>query len=411
MATRVPAAQTGIHQAYLVVLSGVCAALHVWKLPPALTLMRDELGMTLVASGFLLSLVQLAGMTLGLLAGVTAEKIGLRRAATAGLLLLALGSAASVVQANLFTLLCWRALEGLGFLLVVLPGPALIRKLVPPALLSRLMGVWGCYIPVGSIIILLLGSWALTLANWRVLWLGLAAVTALMAVGLWRGLPADGGEAPGPSHAHAAPPPNRASSWGLIAMTLGSANIWMLAGMFAVYAGQWIAVIGFLPTIYTLGGVSGMQAGLLTALVAGSNAIGCFYAGRLMYKGFAPARLAITGYAAMALSSIAAFAFVVPIWLQFVLVLLFSSLGGLVPTTIFYLIVKLAPTPQATSTSVGWMQQISAVGQFSGPPLLAWVATQVQGWHGTWMVTLSASSLGIALAWQLNGRMHKDGRT
>jgi len=411
MATRVPAAQTVIHQAYLVVLSGVCAALHVWKLPPALTLMRDELGMTLVASGFLLSLVQLAGMTLGLLAGVAAEKIGLRRAATFGLLLLALGSAASVVQANLFTLLCWRALEGLGFLLVVLPGPALIRKLVPPALLSRLMGVWGCYIPVGSIIILLVGSWALTLANWRVLWLGLAAVTALMAVGLWRGLPADGGEAPGPSHAHAAQPPNRASSWHLIAMTLGSANIWMLAGMFAVYAGQWIAVIGFLPTIYTLGGVSGMQAGLLTALVAGSNAIGCFYAGRLMYKGFAPARLAITGYVAMALSSIAAFAFVVPVWLQFVLVLLFSSLGGLVPTTIFYLIVKLAPTPQATSTSVGWMQQISAVGQFSGPPLLAWVATQVQGWHGTWMVTLSASSLGIALAWQLNGRMRKDGRT
>jgi len=393
------------HKAYLVVLSGVCAALHVWKLPPALTLMREELGMTLVASGFLMSLVQVAGMTLGLLVGVTAEKIGLRRATTIGLLLLAFGSAASVIDASLSSLLCWRALEGLGFLMVVLPGPALIRKLVSPTMLSRLMGLWGCYIPVGSIIILLVGSWVLSLANWRVLWLMLAAATVAMAVIVWRGLPPDraaiASHADQPAHGAI---PVRHSVWQLLRITLGSANIWMVACMFACYAGQWIAVIGFLPTIYALGGISGVQAGLLTAIVAGSNAIGCFYAGRLLYKGLTPRRLATTGYVCMALTSFAAFALPVPIWLQFVLVLLFSSLGGLVPTTLFYLIVKLAPTPQATSTSVGWMQQISAAGQFSGPPLLAWVATQVQGWHGTWMVTVSASAAGILAAWWLYRR-------
>jgi len=383
-----------MNKAYLVVLAGVCAALHVWKLPPALTLIRDELGMTLVASGFLLSLVQLAGMTLGLLAGVTAEKIGLRHAVVTGLLLLATGSAASVIHASVTSLLAWRALEGLGFLLVVLSGPALIRRLTPPAMLSRLMGVWGCYIPVGSIIILLLGSWMLGLANWRVLWLLLALITLGMAVIAWRGLDSEAGIEATAS----------ASSRHLIAMTLGSANIWLIACMFAFYAGQWIAVIGFLPTIYTEAGISGIQAGLLTAIVAGSNAIGCFYAGRLLHKGFTPAQLSITGYAAMALASLAAFALPAPIWLQFVLVLAFSTLGGLVPTTLFYLIVKLSPTPQATSTCAGWMQQISAVGQFSGPPLLAWVATRAQGWHSTWIVTVSASALGILAAWCLNNR-------
>jgi len=389
-----PKQAPSMNKAYLVVLSGVCAALHVWKLPPALTLIRDELGMTLVTSGFLLSLVQLAGMTLGLLAGVTAEKIGLRRAVATGLLLLAAGSAASVIYASVASLLAWRALEGLGFLLVVLSGPALIRRLTPAAMLSRLMGVWGCYIPVGSIVILLLGSWMLSLTNWRVLWLLLALITLGMAVIVWRELEPEASMQTS----------TRASSRHLLAITLGSANIWLIACMFALYAGQWIAVIGFLPTIYTEAGISGIQAGLLTAIVAGSNAIGCFYAGRLLHKGFTPAQLSTTGYAVMALASLTAFALPVPVWLQFALVLAFSAFGGLVPTTLFYLIVKLAPTPQATSTCSGWMQQISAVGQFSGPPLLAWVATRAHGWHSTWTVTVSASALGILAAWCLNAR-------
>src|SRR5690606_40934914 len=45
--------------AYLVVLAGIATALHIWKLPPALPALQAELGLTLVESGFLLSLVQM----------------------------------------------------------------------------------------------------------------------------------------------------------------------------------------------------------------------------------------------------------------------------------------------------------------------------------------------------------------
>ncbi|MCB5363649.1 MFS transporter [Pusillimonas sp. CC-YST705] len=391
----------GVSLAYLVVLAGICSALHIWKLPPALPAIRAELDMSLVTSGFLLSLVQLAGMTLGLLTGMTAEKIGLRRSVVVGLLLLAASSVGSAAYATLTSLLLWRALEGVGFLLVVLPGPALIRQLVSPAKLSRVLGVWGCYIPVGSIIILLVGSWVLGMANWRVLWLGLAVVTVLVAAIVWRGLPADAapsGDAKKSSF----------SAWSIIRLTLSSANIWMVAFMFAMYAGQWISVIGFLPTIYQLSGVSGIMAGVLTAIVAGSNAIGCLYAGRLLHHGFTPRTLVLTGYAAMMISSIVAFAFPVPVWVQFAAVLVFSTLGGLVPTTMFYLTIKLAPAPQATAASVGWMQQLSAAGQFCGPPLIAWVATVVGGWQGTWLVTVAAALLGSATMVHLSRRISKN---
>lgn len=389
--------ERGLNQAYLVVLAGICSALHVWKLPPALTAIRDELGMSLITSGFLLSLVQLAGMTLGLLTGMTAEKIGLRRSIVAGLLLLALSSVGSVLHATLTSLLWWRALEGLGFLLVVLPGPALIRRLVPPAKLSRLLGAWGSYIPIGSIVSLLVGAWVLSMANWRVLWVLLAVVTVLMAVVIWRTLPADARAA---SQSSA-----QSSAWSIIRLTLSSSGIWMVAFMFAMYAGQWISIIGFLPTIYALGGVSGVQAGVLTAIVAGSNAVGCVYAGRLLHRGLTPRTLVLSSYAAMAVSTVVAFALPVPVWAQFLAVLVFSTMGGLVPTTMFYLVIKLAPTPQATAASVGWMQQLSAAGQFGGPPLVAWVATLAGGWHSTWLVTVSAALLGSATMLYLNRRI------
>ncbi|HWI77947.1 MAG TPA: MFS transporter, partial [Ramlibacter sp.] len=68
-----------VDPAFLIVLGGVSAALHIGKLPTALPVLRDAMGVTLVQAGFLLSLVQLAGMTLGLAVGLAADSWGLKR--------------------------------------------------------------------------------------------------------------------------------------------------------------------------------------------------------------------------------------------------------------------------------------------------------------------------------------------
>ena len=77
--------------AWLVVLAGVVAALQVGKLPPALPALQAELGLTLVQSGFLVSLVQMAGMLLGLSVGLAGDTLGHRRCMLAGLLTLSAG--------------------------------------------------------------------------------------------------------------------------------------------------------------------------------------------------------------------------------------------------------------------------------------------------------------------------------
>ncbi|HVR54282.1 MAG TPA: MFS transporter, partial [Pseudorhodoferax sp.] len=135
--------------ALVVVLAGVSAALHIGKLPPALPVLREALQISLVQAGFLLSLVQLAGMGLGLAVGLAGESLGLKRCMAAGLVLLGVASIAGGFAQDAAGLLVLRALEGFGFLLAVTPGPSLIRRVAEPGELDAKLGLWGAYMPLG----------------------------------------------------------------------------------------------------------------------------------------------------------------------------------------------------------------------------------------------------------------------
>jgi MFS family permease len=382
--------------ALFLVLVGICAALHIWKLPPALPQLQADFHLGLVASGFLLSVVQMGGMLLGLPVGLLAERIGLRRCIILGLGILSIASATGAVFDSGLMVLLGRAVEGVGFLMVVMPIPALIRRLVRPQHLSRIMGLWGCYMPLGTVLILLAGSWILNFGHWQILWLLLAALTALCLALVVRLVPAD---------RITAPPGHSISPTAFASTTLKSVNAWLVALTFGMYSGQWIAIIGFLPTIYAAQGISGTTAGLLTAIVAGSNAIGNLSAGRLLHRGVAAWQLLVLGLATMIVCAWGAFGAGLPASGQFVAVLLFSLVGGLVPATLFVLALTLAPTPQTASATIGWMQQCSSLGQFAGPPLVAWVVhTAGNDWQWTWVATSTLSALGILLALAIRTR-------
>lgn len=380
-----------VRTALFLVLVGMCAALHIWKVPPALPQLQADFGLTLVQSGFLLSAVQMGGMALGLPIGLVAERIGLRRCILGGLGILTVSSALGALFDTGFSVLFGRAVEGLGFLMVVMPIPALIRRLVPSGYLSRVMGLWGCYMPLGTVIILLGGPWVLELGHWQTLWLMLAALTALNLLLVLRTVPADRATTPVDR--------SRTRVRTLVATTLKSADVWLVALSFGAYASQWVAIIGFLPTIYAGQGISGTVAGVLTAIVAGSNAIGNLAAGRLLHHGVPAWRLLVIGLGTMIVCAWATFGAGLPGTLQFIAIVSFSLIGGLVPATLFVLALTLAPTPQTTSTTIGWMQQCSSAGQFAGAPVVAWVVNRAGGdWQWTWLVTACFLGFGIVLA-------------
>lgn len=382
--------------AWLVVLAGGVAALQVGKLPPALPALQAELGLTLVQSGFLLSIVQLAGLSLAVFMGLWADGMGLKRSMVRGLCLLALASGLGGLATSVTALLALRALEGLGFLLVALPAPALIRRLVPPAQLPGMLGVWGAYMPTGTALALLVGPLFIPAWGWSAWWWLFAAVSLGMAAWLWRSVPTD------PiAHAAADGQEPGQGAWQRLRRTLSARGPWLVALTFGMYSGQWLAVVGFLPSIYATAGVSGALLGVLTALAAAVNIVGNMASGRLLQRGWAPRATLWLGFGAMALGSTVAFAAFTDgqPWLRYAGVLLFSGVGGLVPGTLFSLAVRLAPGEQQVATTVGWVQQLSALGQFVGPPVVGWVAAQAGGWQLTPLVTVGCCVCGVVLAW------------
>lgn len=385
----------GIHPSWVIVFAGVCAALHVGKLPPALPVLQDALGITLVQAGFLLSAVQVASMTLGLAVGLSADSLGLRRSMLVGLGVLSFASISGGWVTDASSLLCLRALEGLGFLLVVMPAPALIRRTVEASQLSGRMGWWGTYMPTGSALALLLGPWVIAGLNWSAWWWLLGTVAACAWVAIWLCVPDV--HAPAPTH-------NAASdAWPKrLALTLQSPGPWLVSLAFAVYSSQWLAVVGFLPTVYAELGLAAGTAGVLSACVALANVSGNVLSGRWLQRGCPAQRLLFIGFACMALGAVGAYATWqgegLPTPLRFACVVMFSAVGGLIPGTLFSCALRLAPSEGTVSTTVGYMQQLSALGQFAGPPLVAWVAASVGGWQWTWVVTGTLSVAGAVLA-------------
>ena len=385
-----------IDPAMLVILGGISAALHVAKMPPALPVLQQALGVTLVQAGFLLSLVQLAGMSLGLVVGLAADGLGLKRTMVSGLLVLSLASLLGGWAPEPHALMVLRAVEGLGFLLASMPAPGLIRRLVRPERMNRTLGLWGAYMPFGTAVALLTGPLFIAWAGWQGWWWLLAAQSLFIAAWLWIGLPGDS-----PARGHSESQGSGDRLW----RTVASPGPWLVALSFAVYSAQWLAVIGFLPSMYAQAGLAASQVGAATALAAAVNMIGNIASGRLLHRGWLPERLLLTGFAVMGLSGFLAFA---PIWdaaapqlatgLRYAAVLAFSMVGGLIPGTLFSLAVRLAPGERTVSTTVGWMQQWSSLGQFAGPPLVAWVATYTGGWQWSWLVTASCAAAGLVLA-------------
>ena len=470
-----------------VIVAGISVAMHIGKLPPAVPALREELQVSLVQAGFLLSMIQFAGMFLGLMVGLFADVMGLKRCMLTGLMLLSLASALGATSQTPATLLLTRFFEGLGVLLSIMPAPSLLKQLLRGERLAKMLGWWAAYMPIGAASALLAGPWVINALGWADWWLMLSLITLMAFYMLYLKVPS-GITSQAEGHI--------SLRWGeRLKMTLSSKGPWLIALCFCLYSAQWISVIGFLPTITAEMGISATSSGMITALVAAVNILGNvgsgFFLARSAKKvlasqaleqhqaelreslkqqaqvppeslqgaqdpvsfGASPAfrtspfepqpakrsvevashgadaetgaassastpfvqfmrfvlrpegmsaRLLLIGYLTMAMGG--ALAFVqfqgvsLPAEWRFVSILLFSCVGGIVPGTLFSLAVKLSPSSECVAITVGWMQQFSSMGQFFGPPLVAWLAVWVGGWQWTWGVTAMMAMVGVLTA-------------
>ncbi|WP_074383856.1 MFS transporter [Acinetobacter pseudolwoffii] len=380
-----------------IILAGYLAAIHVGKLSAVIPILQQDLGLSFTQAGFSLSLVQGAGMLFALCIGALSEKVGLKRCLILALIILGLSSMAGLWIQHVAALYFFRFTEGIGFLTISLCAPAILKRISRPETLNLKLGLWSSYMGIGVSLAVLTIPLLLEYLSWQTIWAILGSLCLVIALMIKQYLHLEPATPTQPNHPQTGT--ENISFWQIVKITLTHPPIVCLAIIFACYTSQWITVTGFLPTLYVEHGIDLKVAGALVSMVVLANLGGTFGAGMLLQGGWKPKTLLSTGFIAMLCSSLLAFA--ANSWLlfelQFVSAVLFSLIGGMIPTTIFAITLRYAPHANAAAASVGLVLQVSACGQFFVPPLSAALISTTQQWAHIATVTACLSISGILM--------------
>ncbi|HEV7327606.1 MAG TPA: MFS transporter [Bosea sp. (in: a-proteobacteria)] len=374
----------------VVVAGGIVAALQVGKAAIAMPLVQAEFGLDLGTLGWLASIFAVLGMVGGIPVGTLAIGLGARRVLLLGLLAVAVGALLGAAAPRFPMLLASRVVEGLGFLLITIAGPAILQRVASPAQRDIAMALWSCFMPTGIALAMLAGLW---LTDWRMIWqvTGALAVVAILMTMLT--VPnTSGGTRP---------------SWAALAGDAGavlSARGPVLLGLtFALYALMFFALFNFLPVLLMQRmQVSLATAGLLGALASAVNIIGNLAAGMLLARGVSRVSLIVFASLVMGLSAIGIFLGLLPDTATFLLCVLFSMVGGIIPATLLSSAPVLAPTATLTPVVVGLLMQGSNLGQVVGPVAIGSVI-EALGWPSAAGLVGAAAVLAMLTALGLRG--------
>lgn len=372
----------------IAVLGGVAAALHVGKVPPAIPLLRSELGMDLVAAGWLMGLASLLGAACGFVIGRFTDYLTHRRAMILGLALLIAGSligASTHVEAVLFAS---RALESVGLITVSVAAPGLIAASIDPRDTGLALAVWGVWMPVGVAVIMVTSPFILPEFGWQGSWIFAALFTLIPMIALFL-IKVPAPQASGQSAMSLAT---------AVRLTASRPMSWILAGIFAAYSASFMSVFGFLPTLLIEEmGVGLAAASMMTAFAVLMNGTGNVLGGVFARWG-APRWVLIAGPCVMlVLTAFVVFGHGFPLWMRYSASVLYAVCGGVLPATIMGSLPVYAPRRDLIGTFSGFVMQGSNIGQVFGPMLLASIVA-ASGWQGAPWYVVAAGGLGLLLS-------------
>ncbi len=387
-----PASPTRWSLVLLLVGAGIVVAFQIGKAPAALSLLRGELALTLTQAAWVISIFNVVGIVSGMALGALADRLGHRRMVLAGLLIVAVASAAGAVAPGAAPLLATRFAEGVGFMIVVVATPALIARSTAPGDLPLAFGFWSTYMPAGTAMMMVLAPLLIAGTGWRGLWIANAVLVGGFAVLLaiaTRRLPVPTGRL-------------GASAGADMLATLRAPGPRLLALSFAAYTLHYLAVLGFLPSfLIEHDGVGAGLAALLGGIAVAVNIPGNLLGGWIVQRGAQRWAVIAAVNTTMALCSLLIYAAGLALPLRYALCLLFSFVGGMLPAVVLAAGPALAPSPRHVATTNGLIMQGSNLGQVIGPPAIAALAARAGDWTWSPLVLGTAAGLGVLLALRL----------
>ncbi|NEV00477.1 MFS transporter [Bradyrhizobium uaiense] len=367
---------------------GIGAALQVGKVPIAASMLQQSLGIDLAAVGTVAGVFAVLGLVGSVPAGVVIAAVGTRRVLLCGLASIALGAASGALAPQLTVLVASRLLEGLGFLLVMVAAPALLDRVVDVGARDVTMAVWSCVMPFGIALALVAGP---MFGSWRAIWWASAAFAAVLFVLVGIFVPGVASRT-GPART------------GLLQEATALARRRtpaLLMVLFALYSLMFFALFSFLPILLTERlGVSSQSAGGLSALAAAGNVVGNLTAGKLLARGASRTLLIAVAAIVMGASALGIFLPALGGWGAFLLCLLFSATGGLIPATLLATAPAAARSAAMVPVMMGLLMTGSNFGQVTGPIAVGTVVS-AWGWGAASVMVVAAAILAGLAAWML----------
>ncbi|UUX48932.1 MFS transporter [Nisaea acidiphila] len=350
-------------------LMGLLAAAQLGKMSALLPLLREDLGISLVAAGWLASLLEAGGAGLGLAAGLLIGRLGNRSGLGFGLLLLAGAGLAEALAQDLAALVVLRLVEAAGYVLIVIAAPSMIAVIAPPSARGPAFALWSTFVPAGLALGVAATGSALAWMTRGEIFLGWGLLVAAVAAG-WFGLP------------RGQRPPT-------VRLALPGLRVWLLTAGFGCFTVGEVGMLAMLPTflIEEMGLASG-AAGALAGAASLATMVGSFAAGWALIR--RSGRNSVLLLSAIGLLAAAAFTLPIflapglsfglpPVLLAGVGAVAANAFVGLYPAVVFARLPDLVSGPAGIASANGVITQFGAGGALIGPPLAGFVAASF-GW-------------------------------
>lgn len=349
-------------------LVGVLAAAQLAKVSSIAPLLRARFGLSLPATGLLISLLEVGGGLFGFVAGLALNRIGCRRSLIAGMTLLTAASVFEAIATGPHLWFAARATEGIGYLLAVIAAPTAIVAIATDRDRGRALALWSCFVPVGVAVGgmltgLVVGQFGVATILW--LWAGLLGATTLAVFKL---------------------PVVLATGRRIVLPALAA---WISTFAFGMYTLFVCALTMLLPTfLVEQRGASVAAAGLIAGVASLSALPGTMFAiVTLRGTRLSRSRLVLVATPALiatALVSALAFRPGLNLATSGALALLAIMLSGLVAPLVFARLPDQAgaqhPHDPRIATANGLLTQFGAGGALIGPPLGGLIA-RTWGWE------------------------------
>lgn len=363
--------------------AGLGAAAQFAKIVVIFPELQAHYGETGAASGYLVSLISVIGMLLGLVAGVIAIQLGVRRLLLLGLYLGAAVSAWQTMLPGFEWMLASRLIEGVSHLAIVVSAPTLIAQLSAQRHQGKALTLWGTYFGVAFAGIALTAPHIIRVAGLGGLPAIHAAYMASFAVLLTIVLPKEdrNGAPPWPSlgnilHRHL----TAYASPFIAAPALG----WLF------YTLTFVAMLAILPTM-----VDPSQRTFAAAAMPLSSIVSSMTVGNILLRYMTAVSVIVIGFAT-AIVLVLVFLLTGPgTWL---FIALFACLG-LVQGASFAAVPELNISLEGRALANGGIAQTGNIGNALGTPaMLAVVATGADTGLPALLIGCYASAIIVHLA-------------